>query len=86
MEEITFVVSYAPDWVQIEAAYAEKSMACPKYSLNSQYKEGLERKKKKYGELVGFNNRFWCTVKATTPLEALKKMLDKMNAYHDSNK
>ena len=88
MSEQEFIVAYSPTWLMIEP---ESMKEYNHYALYYQYMEGLMRTRArdpqlKYGDVISYNNRFWCSVKATNAKEALNKALDKINAYRDTQK
>lgn len=88
MWEQEFIVAYAADWLIIEP---ESMKEVNPYCLYYQYHEGLAHHNRsdkpiKDGSVIYYNNRFWCSVKATNVKEALNKAFDKFNAYWDTHK
>ena len=89
MEEQTFIIAYCSDWLIIEPSTMVEFSG--NNSLYHQYQEGLANKMRTDknnciydGDVISYNNRFWCSVKATDVKEAFRKATDKFNAYFDS--
>ena len=88
MWEQEFIVAYSPSWLIIEP---ESMKELNHYALYYQYHEGLARRNRsdppvKDGDVISWNNRFWCSVKAANVKEALNKAMNKINAYCDARK
>lgn len=90
MWEQEFIVAYAYDWLTIEPSNIADNPIYGDRCLYSQYHEGLAHYNRsdepiKDGSIISYNNRWWCSVKATNVREALNKAFDKFNAYWDTH-
>ena len=84
MEEKTFIVAYAPDFMSIEADYMEKTMVVSENSMAWNYRYALSRRgySAEGNPVVPYNNQIWCSVKATNAAEAFRKAMDKFHEYY----
>ena len=71
-----YIVAYSPSEVNIrQAIIDEKYCHC---KMTNMYKLALSRYKDKvFGDLVAYNNQFWCSVEANNSADALRKFFDK---------
>lgn len=81
MNEQEFIVAYCASFCDIELAVNSVFYYDYDCSLKGQYEDGLKRTHTpgaKYGDVIAWNNRFWCSVKAKNCKDALEKTMIKI--------
>ena len=78
MDQTEFIVAYCASFCEVEMTsdydfYVDKSQ-----SMKNQYEEALARFHKSWGDIVGWNNRFWGAVMASNAREAIDVLCEKM--------
>ena len=78
-EEQEYIIGYNKHWCEIGATALDDA-------LKETYKFALERHKKTEGEIVSYNNQFWCSVMAENAKDALDKFFEKFKAFTKEQK